>query len=154
MLSIERDNTVANNTFATDQGSFMINMFRDSVNDGLDFLHDRFVDDALPRMSDEEYCDYDEQARAILDEVLDDKGDIIAEFFNESVLIDGDAGIDELVVSGGDGDYVFRLMRPQYGFVDLAKIPWASGMTVEDAEIISIMLERAFKSLAEEGLYA
>lgn len=145
---------MANNAFAANQGSFVINMFRDSVNDGLDFLHERFVDDVLPRMSDEEYWDYDEQVRAILDEVLNDKGDIIAEFFNESVLIDGEAGIDELIVSGGEGDCVFRLMRPQYGFVDLVKIPWTSGMTVDDAEIISIMLERAFKSLAEEGLYA
>lgn len=129
-------------------------MFRDSLNDGLDFLHDRFVDDELPRMSDDQYWEYDRQTRDILAGVLENDPDGMARFLNEAVLPDGDAGIDEIIVQGGEGDYVFRAMRPGYGYYDLARIPWGAGMTVEDAAIVSVMLKRAIKSLAANGLYA
>lgn len=127
----------------TDYGYGIVDLFREPISDGLDYLYEHFVDDELPRLSRSEYEEYSEIAHATLDEILLSDPDAISQWLSEEVLIDGTDGVAELDMRYIHGMMYWELRRQGHGFF---RTTVEITGHYETREIIAILMKRELQA--------
>lgn len=122
----------------------IVDLFREPISDGLDYLYEHFVDDELPRLSNSEYEECSELAHSILDQILLSDPDGFSQWLSDVVLIDGYDGVMELEVRGGHGLPIWRFVRLLHGHFDTAIE--IRGLPYDKIDIVAILIRRELQA--------